>query len=154
MCHTAPTPDPLRELRIIRMAYRLLMATEHMSTEDEQLIARQVRAVLTTGQRQPLLAGLEPDGGACSLTDPPVPGFTVEERVCQLGYRLTLSQYESLIPRLELRVRLEWRSRFHGEPVHHQRQDWYGEEDASWVDPMIQAYLNQFPSIAFVRAKE
>ena len=85
---------------------------------------------------------------------PPVPGFTLEERVCQLGYRLLPKQYISLIPRLELRVRLEWESRFHGQPMQHRQQDWYGVEDHVWIDPMIQAYLAQFPAITRVHAGE
>ena len=34
------------------------------------------------------------------------------------------------------------------------QQDWYGVEDAAWIDPMAQVYLAQFPAITRVQHVE
>ena len=149
-----PLSTPLEELRLLRKAFQLLIDVEQLTSADESLIAEQVRNILTTGERQPAApdAALPSVYPACYAESdtPPCAGFTVEERVCQVGYRLLLKQHVSLIPRLTLRVRLEWQRRFDGTPMQYQGEDWYGEEDRVWVDPLIHAYLGQFPALVRV----
>lgn len=68
-------------------------------------------------------------------------GYTVPERVAQLGYQLTCQEYTLHIPLLEEQARGAWRRQFSGEPVHRDGADWYGREDRAWLDPLIHAYL-------------
>lgn len=145
--------DPLTELAILRKAVRLLQDVAAMTCDDEQRIAAQVRNVLRTGRRLPPSPALAPppDWHFADLLDastPPGADFSVAQRVAALGYTLTAPQAQALVPRLGRLLREHWRQQFAGEPRHEQGEDWYGEEDACWIDQVIHGYLGQFPRLA------
>lgn len=83
------------------------------------------------------------------LPAPEAHGFSVAERVGQLGYRLSARQQASVFPRLGKRLIDEYRARYGKEPGKESRYvegatrqvAWYRADEARWVDPMIQSYL-------------
>jgi len=164
-----PCTDPVIELAVLREALRLLVKTEQLSSDDETLIATQTRNVLRYGRRHaPDEAPAEApsvrvpfDLDAETLREPtpdyaPISfpngeeepeGFTIPMRLAQLGYQCTPSEagvYGSAMIRL---ARDEWRRQFAGEPVHQEGADWYGIEDARWVDPLIHATMAKWRTI-------
>ena len=83
-------------------------------------------------------------------------GFSLAERVKALGYQLSRKAEASIFPTLGKRIAAEYRRRYktHKVPKETRYVDgaqrpvaWYGSEDASWIDPMIQGYLAQLPGI-------
>jgi phage anti-repressor protein len=137
--HAAMLPEPKVALTLIEHASTLLAKLGHLTERDTLMLADQVRNVMTIGQR--LLPG-------SSLASPAY-GFSLAERVAQLGYRLTRRQQASLYPTLGKRVAEEWRQRFTEEPTKESRWvdgaqravAWYPEETATWIDPIIQSFL-------------
>jgi prophage antirepressor-like protein len=141
-------PERKAELLLIAQAKDLLADLGQLTARDKLMLADQARNVMQTGQR--LLPA------PASATDATTYGFSVAERVTQLGYQLSRKEQAALYPHLGKRIAQEWRSRHEGEPAKEtrwvdgaQRQvAWYAQEDSLWIDVIIQSYLSQFPSIA------
>ena len=83
-------------------------------------------------------------------------GFSLAERVKALGYQLPRKAEASIFPTLGKRIAAEYRRRYKTSKVPKETRyvdgaqrpvAWYGSEDASWIDPMIQGYLAQLPGI-------
>jgi hypothetical protein len=93
------------------------------------------------------------------LPAPHAHGFSVAERVDQLGYRIPQRQQKTLFIALGKRLAAEYRDRHNDDPQQNTRYvdgavrlvNWYPHKDAEWVDPMIQSYLNTLGFIAVER---
>lgn len=140
IAHDVIPPERKAELALIRQASDLLSHLGHLTPRDTLMLADQARNVMTAGQR------LLP---AATTTAAPIHGFSVAERVAQLGYQLTRSQQAALVPKLGKRIAEEWRRRYEGEPAKENRWvdgaqrlvAWYAEDDAQWVDVIVQSFL-------------
>lgn len=142
-----PLSPPSRkdELDLISQAKSLLEDLDQLTERDKLMLADQARNVMQAGQR------LLPPPVTASEPPPALYGFSIAERVAQLGYRLSRKEQAVLYPKLGKRVAEEWRSRFGGQPIKEtrwvdgaQRQvAWYAQEEASWLDPILQSYLSQ-----------
>jgi prophage antirepressor-like protein len=132
--HQLPSPaERLAELR----DFISFMDDLGLLTERDKLLAGDAarNATLATGP------GL--------LGSPEAYGFSVAERVGQLGYHLSAREKASIFPRLGKRLIDEYRSRYGSEPGKESRYvdgatrlvAWYGADDASWVDPIVQSFL-------------
>mgnify|MGYP001611155034 FL=1 len=108
------------------------------------MLSDQVRNVMLSGQ--PLLPA-----GTDSHIPQAIYGFSVAERVEQLGYRLTRKEQAALYAGLGKKIAAEWRSRYGKEPIKESRfvdtvrcsVAWYASEEASWIDAIIQAACSQ-----------
>lgn len=140
--------DPQAELDLLAAAHALLRTLGHLTPADTRMLAEQARNVMQSGQR--LLPSADATHPARTVY-----GFSVAERLEQLGYQLSRKQQAALAPQLGKRVMDEWRSRYPSEPEKEtrwvdgaQRQvAWYPHDDASWIDVILQGYLAQFPGI-------
>jgi hypothetical protein len=141
-----PTPvlSPLerqeRELTLLEQSVAFLDSIGQLTQRDRLMFADQARNLMTTGQRLLSTAASQH-------------GFSVAERVAQLGYQLTRTQQATHLPKLGKRIASEWRTREHCEPQKETRfvdgatreVAWYPDTAASWADVIIQTYLAQFP---------
>jgi prophage antirepressor-like protein len=144
-----PASDPKTHLALIQQAHALLTALGQLTARDTLMLADQIRNVMQSGQR--LLPAAD-----TSQPAPAAYGFSVAERVEQLGYHLSRKQQAVLTPPLGKRVIQEWRSRYPNVPPPKETRwvdgaqrlvGWYAQEEASWVDTIIQSYFSQFPWI-------
>jgi hypothetical protein len=143
---TPPPPvlSPLerqeRELTLLEQSVAFLDSIGQLTHRDRLMFADQARNLMTTGQRLLSTAASQH-------------GFSVAERVAQLGYQLTRTQQATHLPKLGKRIASEWRTREHCEPQKETRfvdgatreVAWYPDTAASWADVIIQTYLAQFP---------
>jgi prophage antirepressor-like protein len=94
------------------------------------------------------VAGLLPEHASPS-------GFDLADRVSLLGYKLSQKQWAAFRVKLGKRVADEYRSRHNEEPPTTQRYidgklrpvKWYPDEEASWVDTVIQTFFAGFPGV-------
>lgn len=134
-------PEPKAALALIDQAYTLLARLGHATERDTLMLADQVRNVMTAGQR--VLPVSTAHQAIVSQ------GFSVAERVLQLGYHLTRSQQAALVPKLGKRIAEEWRRRYGADPAKEARWidgaqrpvAWYPPDAAEWIDTIIQAFL-------------
>jgi P22_AR N-terminal domain len=142
-----PLLEHKAELALIDQFYALMTKLGQLTERDKLMVADQARNIMQTGQRL-LPAAPEPPDRA-------IYGFSIAERVAQLGYHLTRKQQAALYPQLGKRIAAEWRTRYEGEPAKETRWvdgaqrpvAWYAQEEASWIDPILQSYLSQFPGL-------
>jgi hypothetical protein len=129
-----------RELALLDRYVAFLSSINQFTPRDSLMVADQARNLMSTGQR--LLTG-----GTVQH------GFSVAERVAQLGYHLTRTQQARHLPKLGKRIASEWRNREHTKPQTEPRfvdgatreVAWYPDTAASWADVIIQTYLAQYP---------
>jgi hypothetical protein len=132
------------EVSLIERKLDVLERIGQLTPRDKLMFADQVRNVGPTGYR------LLPADATQEAT---AYGFSVAERVVQLGYQLTRTQQATHLPKLGKRIASEWRTREHCEPQKETRfvdgatreVAWYPDTAASWADVIIQTYLAQFP---------
>jgi hypothetical protein len=130
------------EVSLIERTLDLLERLGQLTARDRLMFADQVRNVGMTGQR------LLPAGQGTTTH-----GFSVAERVAQLGYQLTRKQAATHLPKLGKRIAYEWRTREQLDPHTESRYvdgatrpvAWYPDTASSWADVIIQTYFAQFP---------
>jgi antirepressor protein len=133
-----------REVALFEHSAAFLKSLGQLTPRDELMFGDLIRNAVFPAH-QLLAAG----GGQ----GPTTYGFSVAERVMQLGYRLTRTQQARHFPKLGKRIASEWRTREHCEPKKEMRfvdgatreVAWYPDPAASWADVIIQTYLAQFP---------
>jgi prophage antirepressor-like protein len=131
-------PSADAQLETIRKASDLLDYLGHLTERDTLMLADQARNVMLSGSR--LLS---------SGQTPAAHGFSVAERVEQLGYHLTRKQAATFHVVLGKMIAKEYRNRYGVEPLKEARYvdgatrqvSWFAHEDADWVDPILQGYL-------------
>jgi hypothetical protein len=132
-------PSPADQLALCQATYAFLEDLGCATDRDRLMIADFARNGLRTAQ------GLLAAPG----TSPTAHGFSVAERVAQLGYHLTRVQQAALYSPLGKRLAAEYRSRTGKDPQKELRYvdgasrpvSWCAAEDASWVDPLVQSFM-------------
>lgn len=140
--------DPRIQMLTIREAKDLLEDLDCFTERDKLMFADQVRNLMQHGTR--LLPAVTGEGAEQY-------GFSVAERVEQLGYRLTRRQQAGLYIGLGKKIAAEWRTTHEGEEPTREprwvdgaqrRVAWYPADAAEWIDVIIQSYFAGFPGIA------
>jgi hypothetical protein len=140
-------------LALYEDAFDFLLALGPVSADDRALFARLTRALLAPDAPQP-----DPAPVYVPTVWEPRDGCLLDERIAQLGYRLTPKQLTAFEPQLSMQIGREWRRRY-GEPLLPAPRwiacewvslPWLPEADFSWVDPIIQTYLSHYPGLARV----
>ncbi len=139
----APTPvlPPVpiqQQIDDLKTAVEFLRDLGQLTPRDELMYADMTRNVSLSGQ------GLLTTGHT-----PSAHGFSLAERVEQLGYRLNRKQQTAYIPILGKKVAAEYRKQHGKEPRKEARYvdgatrpiSWFHDDDAAWIDPLIQGYL-------------
>lgn len=137
-------PSPKEQLALAREAALLLEDFGTITQRDKLMLSDVVRNAVFSGDQRLLGPGSDSRYG-----------FSLAERVQTLGYQLSRKAQASIFPVLGKRIAAEYRRRYgSGSPKEARYVDgaqrdvaWYGSEDASWIDPMIQGYLAQLPGI-------
>ena len=141
-------PSPKEQLALAREAALLLEDFGTITQRDKLMLSDVVRNAVFAGDQRLLGHGADSRYG-----------FSLAERVKALGYQLSRKAEASIFPTLGKRIAAEYRRRYktHKVPKETRYVDgaqrpvaWYGSEDATWIDPMIQGYLAQLPGIGAV----
>lgn len=144
-----PTPPPLlpspkEQLALAREAALLLEDFGTLTERDKLMLSDVVRNAVFSGDQRLLGSGSVKQYG-----------FSLAERVQQLGYMLSRKAQASIFPVLGKRITAEYRRRTGSDAPKESRYvdgaqrdvAWYETDETSWIDPMIQGYLAQLPGI-------
>lgn len=134
--------SPLDEQSLLERRYDFLERIGMADDRDRLMFADAIRTSMTKLLPQNA-ESLQPQG------------FFVSERVAALGYRLTRKQEAAFVTKLGKQIAEEYRSRYGCEPKASSKFvdgavrpiKWYTDDDASWIDTIIQTFFAGFPGI-------